>query len=253
LLYIIFHKELRVYLIGASKAGRHFFSEILRIGLPIAGMFCIEVGFFTVMALIMGRLGSKELAANQIVQQFIGFFTVIISFTYAQAVSIRVANAFGRRDLSSTNNSTYAGLVIACSLMLIVACCYWFIPHLLISIDLNPYSKANFSITQLAAEFMVVAGFVQIFESARIVLFGSLRGLGETRFSLLTSLIIFWLIAFPIGLLLTFVLHFDGIGMWIGMAVGTLVGAVLLFWWLQKSVESHSKRLLALEKSSNIT
>ncbi|MBA2654640.1 MAG: MATE family efflux transporter [Gammaproteobacteria bacterium] len=234
--YIIFNADLRHYLFKESKTKKHYIFEILRTGLPIAGMFCIEVGYFTVMALVMGRIGSLVLAANQVVTQFTGFFTVVIAFAYAQAVSIKVGHAVGRREIHATPKITYGGLIVAVGLMTIVAFFYWFMPQHLIGIDLDPHHSKNIMITHYATQFMFVAGFVQIFESARIVLFGALRGLGETHFSMMTSLVIFWLIAFPIGLLLTFVMGLGGIGMWIGMAIGTLTGAILLFWWLHRAL-----------------
>jgi multidrug resistance protein, MATE family len=238
--YIIFHKDLRKYLFKHSTSKSHYFFKILEIGLPIAAMFCIEIGYFVVMALMMGRISSAMLAANQIVAQFIGFFIVIISFTYAQAVGIRVGYALGRKDLSSTMTTTYAALIIVLGMMMIVACCYWFIPDYFIAIDLNPYEASHQLITHIAIEFMWVAGFVQLFESARIILFGALRGLGQARFSLITSFITFWLIAFPVGYILTFLFNLGGIGMWLGVAVGTLFGAILLFWWLHHSISRNN-------------
>jgi multidrug resistance protein, MATE family len=243
LLYFFSHSNLRAYLIKHSIVKRHYVGEILKEGLPIAGMFCIEVGFFTIMALFMGRIDSEVLAANQIVTQYTGFFTVVISFSYAQAVSIRIGNALGRRDLAPMPAITYSGLIIVSCFMLIVACCYWFLPIHLISIDLNPHMPDNKNITEIATQFMLVAGFVQIFEAARLVLFGCLRSLGETRFSMVTSLIIFWAIAFPIGFILTFWIGMGGVGMWLGMAFGTLVGAVLLSWWFHRSLHKYHLRL----------
>lgn len=237
LFYIIFQKQLRHYLFTHFTHEKHYLFEILKIGLPIAGMFCIEVGFFTMMSLIMGRLGSKELAANQIVTQYTGFFTVVISFAYAQAVGIRIANALGRSDLSPAPIITYSGIIMAVAMMFVVSCGYWIFPNDLIGIDLDPHQVKNQMITTYAKAFMIVAGFVQIFEAVRIVLFGALRGLGQTRFCMTNSLLIFWAVAFPIGILLTFFTNLSGVGMWLGMAVGTLCGAIMLFWWLHRYLD----------------
>jgi MATE family multidrug resistance protein len=237
--YTLVNKQLRHYLLMRSTATRHYFGEILRTGLPIAGMFCIEIGFFTVSALIMGRISSLVLAANQIVTQFTGFFTVVISFCYSQAVGIRIGHSLGEKDLTNGKTIAKAGILVALSLMLIVALCYWIIPERLIAIDLDPRNASNRIIIDYAVQFMLVAGFVQLFEAARLVLFGALRGLGETHYSMMTSLIIFWLIAFPLGYFLTFVVKLGGVGMWLGMAVGTFVGAILLARRLNKTLSRH--------------
>lgn len=228
LVYILCQPQLRHYLVMKAPA-THYYEEILKTGLPIAGMFCIEVGFFTVMALIMGKLNSLVLAANQIVTQFTGFFTVVIAFCYAQAVGIRLGYSLGNKDLSNGKTITVAGLVIAMSLMLLVAICYWLFPEQLIAIDLDATTPVHETIIAIATQFMIVAGLVQISEASRLVLFGALRGLGETHYSMITSLIIFWLIAFPLGYALTFWFDWGGIGMWIGMTVGSIIGTILLY------------------------
>lgn len=237
--YILINKQLRHYFLMRSIATRHYFGEILRTGLPIAGMFCIEVGFFTVSALIMGRISSLVLAANQIVTQFTGFFTVVISFCYSQAVGIRMGYSLGQKDLSNGKKIALAGTVVSASLMLIVALCYWIIPERLIAIDLDPHNTSNRTIINYAIQFMLVAGFVQLFEAVRLVLFGALRGLGETHYSMITSLIIFWIIAFPLGYFLTFIVNLGGVGMWLGMATGTFIGAILLAQRLTKIINRH--------------
>lgn len=242
--YILWHPEYRKFLLKHFDVQEHYYFKILKIGLPIAGMFCIEVGFFTMMSLILGQINSTVLAAHQITTQFTGFFTVIISFCYAQAATIRIGNAVGRGDFTSISTIAYAGVIIAIGLMFLVALCYWVFPHYLIAIDLDPLKKSNKMIIHYATQFFAIAALVQIFEAIRIVLFGALRGMGKTRFSMLTSLFVFWIIAFPIGYVLTIPLKLGGRGMWIGMAVGTLIGAILLFWWLRRSVAQHLKNQL---------
>lgn len=239
LCYIIYDKDLRRYLFLHNNSHHKYLREIVRTGLPIAGMFCIEVGFYTVLALIMGRIDSHILAANQIAIQFNSFFTIVVAFCYAQAVSIRISHSLGRQDLSKAMLITYAGLVLSLTIMFLVAVVYWLLPKQLISLDLNIHLPQNAVIVQQATEFLMIAGFFQLCETARILFFGALRGLGETRFSMLTSLIVFWLIAFPIGIILTFVVGLGGVGMWIGMVIGAIIGAYLLHWWLQRSLKRH--------------
>jgi MATE family multidrug resistance protein len=55
------------------KAPSYLF-ELLRIGIPMGAMYCVEVGFFMTMTLLMGSFGSQFLAANQIAMQYVGLF-----------------------------------------------------------------------------------------------------------------------------------------------------------------------------------
>ncbi|HBY55710.1 MAG TPA: MATE family efflux transporter, partial [Coxiellaceae bacterium] len=47
-----------------------FLAEMIRIGLPLGLMYCSEVVFFAVVAIMMGMLGVTVLAAYQISYQY---------------------------------------------------------------------------------------------------------------------------------------------------------------------------------------
>lgn len=113
--------------------------------------------------------------------------------------------------------------------MIITAQLYWFFPELLISIDLDFHNPLNSETVSLAASFLSVCAFFQIFESVRLSLFGALRGLKDTRFTLITSIICFWCIALPIGYLFSIHLGFGGQGFWWAMVAGTFISVILLF------------------------
>ncbi|MFK9658421.1 MATE family efflux transporter, partial [Escherichia coli] len=75
-------------------------------------------------------------------------------------------------------------------------------------------------IIHYAVQFFAIAAIFQLFEAARISLFGALRALHDTKFPLLTSAISFWCIALPIGYFLAIKCHLDGVGIWWGMVAG---------------------------------
>src|SRR5579862_86277 len=111
---------------------------------------------------------------------------------------------------------------------MIIAQLYWFTPGLLIAIDFNLSNPHHSEVIQLATSFLFICAFFQILEAVRLSLFGALRGLKDTRFTLITSVICFWFIALPAGYLLSIPLKFGGQAFWWAMVVGAFCSVILL-------------------------
>jgi MATE family multidrug resistance protein len=87
----------------------------------------------------------------------------------------------------------------------------------------------------------MICAIFQIVEAMRITLFGALRGLKDTRFTLSMSIISFWAIALPLGYLLTTYTGLGASGYWWGMVFGAGVGVVLLFWRFKARIANYSE------------
>lgn len=203
--------------------------ELLYIGIPMGIMYCIEVGFFFVVTLIMGSLGTPLLAANQIALQYMGTLMAVI-FSIAQAITVRMGHLLGAGDKESAERAAYAGMLISMALMFILGLIYWFFPTVLIGIDLDIKKPSNQIIVHFATQFLAICAIFQILESARISLFGALRSLKDTQFTLFISIISFWFIALPTGYFLATRLALGGHGLWIGMIIGAACSIPVLFW-----------------------
>ena len=203
--------------------------ELLYIGTPMGIMYCIEVGFFFVMTLVMGSLGTPLLAANQIALQYMGTLMAVV-FSIAQAITVRMSHLLGAGDKKSAERTAYAGASISMSLMLILGFIYWCFPTYLIAIDLDISKSYNHTIVHVATQFLAICAVFQVIEAARISLFGALRSLKDTRFTLYTSIISFWCIALPVGYLLATRYQWGGYGLWLGMILGATSSIPFLFW-----------------------
>jgi MATE family multidrug resistance protein len=226
-LYFFLKKDLRIYLHFPQR--QHIMTalkEIFQVGLPLGLMYCVEIGFFLAMTVLMGLINQNTLSANQVTLQFFWLFS-IVTFALAQGITIRVGHSLGKNDKKAIHYATYIGLVYGLAYTLIVAIVYWKFPNTLIGIDFNPHDPKNLNIVHLAKEFLIIAALVQIVEAIRFVYFGSLRGLKDTKFSLLNSILIFWIVALPLAYLTTF---FDlaGPGIWWATLLGEIIGIPLL-------------------------
>ncbi len=238
--YISCFKKYRIYFRKIFHISRlSYLIELLRIGFPIGFMYCAEVAFFFVLALMMGVLGSEMQAANQIALQYLGIFISMI-FSIAQAVTVRMGHLIGANERRAAEKAGYVGIVIAALMMSMVAVIYWVSPRLLISVDIDIYNPVNFSLLSQIESLLAISAIFQIFEAIRISFFGALRALKDTRFTMFVSILSFWCIALPAGYIFAIPLHIGATGFWYGMVLGAAVSVFLLQWRFQWKIASDA-------------
>ena len=246
--YVITFFSLVIFLINQSKYKPYFknlfvfkkplfLKELLKTGIPIGIMYSFELAFFLALTLFMGAYNHDLLVPNQITLQY-ACLILTAAFSIAQAVTIRIGHLLGAKELPAAKKANDAGIFLTLLVMCVGALVYIFSPTLLISLDFDVNDPNNASLVSYTQEFLFVCAFYQIFEGLRITLFGALRGLKDTRFSLVSSIIGFWAIPFPVGYILSHYTSIGGVGMWWGMALGALVNMCLLKWRFKSKISS---------------
>ena len=72
-------------------------ARTLRLGSPIGAQYLLEIGAFGVVGLLMGRLGTVEVAAHQVTLN-LASLTFMVPLGVATAAAVRVGHAVGRLD-----------------------------------------------------------------------------------------------------------------------------------------------------------
>lgn len=208
-----------------------YLSELFKIGIPLGLMYCVEVGYFFALTIIIGRYGHELLAANQVAMQFLGPLIGGI-FSIAQAITVRIGHLMGSKHYCMLNRAV--GISLQCSVffVLIFSCIYWFYPKWLISFDFT-LNEQNAVIMHHATSFLYLAGIFQILEAIRVALFGALRALKASKLCLICSLVTFWLIGLPIGIILENSFILQGKGIWFGAILGALISIPWLWFYLR--------------------
>jgi len=145
-------------------------------------------------------------------------------------LQLRMGHLLGAKEMNAAKNAAYIGISISAMFMRVMAVCYWLLPGFLISADFDIHNPNNLEIISDIKGLLIVAGFFQIFEGIRISLFGALRALKDTNFTLLISILSFWCIALPVGYLLATYGQLGGKGLWIGMVISAVISMSLLYW-----------------------
>jgi multidrug resistance protein, MATE family len=199
---------------------REYFCEIIRVGLPIAFAYAVEVCLFAALSFFMGRLGRDTLAAHQIALQYLDVAATMI-FALAQSTATRIGHLVGVQDRLGIARVLHVDMVMGAFLMLIIACLYWAFPHFLIGLDLGKHTAHHVAITRYAVSFMAIAGIYLIIDSARWVVTGGLRALKDTKAPMYLGGVIFWFLVMPLSYYCGLIWGFGGVGIWWALTAGT--------------------------------
>ncbi|MDQ4079558.1 MAG: MATE family efflux transporter [Gemmatimonadota bacterium] len=197
--------------------------RMLALGAPIGFQFQLEYGIFAVVGLLMGTLGTPQLAGHQVALN-IASFTFMVPMGIAAAVAVLVGHAVGRDDPIDARRAAVAALVSGVGFMIGAALLLLAMPGLIARIY-----TTDVAVTAVALVLIPLAGFFQVFDGMQVVCGGILRGLGDTHSPLIANIVGFWVIGLPLGLWLGMRQGQGPAGLWWGLVVGlAVVGVGLL-------------------------
>ncbi len=203
------------------------FRQLWALGLPIATTLVFEVSIFNAAVILMGLIGKTALAAHSIAIQ-IASVTFMVPLGFGQAVTVRVGRAYGAGDRAAITRAGWTAFAMGVGFMGFTACMMLFAPRLLIAAFLDEAQPENLPVVELAVTFLAIAAVFQLVDGAQAVASGMLRGLHDTRVPMLLAGLGYWGIGFPLGVVFGFPLKLGGAGVWMGLATGLAVVAVLM-------------------------
>ena len=203
--------------------------EILRLGIPVAGLTVLEVGLFSMISILSGLFGAAALAAYQVVQ---GWLWLVLSFArgIAEATMVRVAHGVGRQSLAGARQAGFLGMLTVVVLLTSLTVIPLGLLHVLVRVFLDPIDPGFSEVTSLVAEIMVVGVIFQVFDSLQVVASMALRGTKDTLVPLWVAGFGYWVLGFGGGCLLAFPLDMGPVGLWWGLALGLIVTGSTLAW-----------------------
>ncbi|MCI0752527.1 MATE family efflux transporter [Teichococcus vastitatis] len=198
--------------------------EMVAVGLPIAGSMLLEIGIFSATALVMGWFNPTAVAAHAVALQ-VASACFMVPMGIGQAATARVGLAAGADDAQAAWRAGWVAIGLGGGFMALTATVLLLLPGPVAALFLAPeLGEAR----ALAATLLMVAGVFQLSDGVQAVAAGALRGLKDTRLPLLFAALGYWGLGLPIGLGLGFPGGWGPLGVWIGLASGLAVVAVLM-------------------------
>jgi MATE family multidrug resistance protein len=195
---------------------------MLRLGVPIGCQMVLEFGAFACVALMMGWLGTREMAGHQVAIN-LASLTFMVPLGTADAASVLVGQAVGRGDPAGARGAAASALLCGAGFMSLTAIAFLTLPGPLARLYTD-----DATVLAVAAALIPLAGVFQVFDGLQAVAGGILRGLGETRVAMLVNLLGYWGLGLPVSYLLGFRLGLGPAGLWWGLVIGLAVVATVL-------------------------
>ena len=187
--------------------------NMIRIGIPSAWEGFIDMGGFLMFTVFVGTTGAVPLAASQITIQLLSFsFMPLWGLTTAASVLTGNWIGAGRPDTAAHYGRQTFKLGLYYSTIL-------FLAMVLLRHHLFRIFTGDPEVLILGASLAVAAGVFQYFDGLRMLGSGILAGAGDTRYTMLVTLVLMWGMFIPLTWYLIVVRQGDVITAWIGASV----------------------------------
>ena len=203
--------------------------EIMRLGIPVAGLTFLEAGLFAAVAILSGFIGAKSLAAYQVVGAWIGI-PFVIALGMAEATMMRVAYAAGRKEILAVRRAGHIGMTLGVGILIALIVVPLGFTDQIVRIFIHPADPGFAEVSELAAGFLMIAVIFQVFDGLQAIAARALRGIKDNLAPLWIAGFGYWVLGIGGGSLLAFYYELGGTGLWWGLALGLSVTASLLCW-----------------------
>ncbi|XP_028786860.1 protein DETOXIFICATION 16-like isoform X2 [Neltuma alba] len=228
---------------GFSKEALHGIPTFFRLAIPSAVMVCLEAWSFEMMVLLSGLLPNPKLETS-VLSICLNTASVVwmIPFGLSGAVSTRVSNELGAGHPRTARLAVRVVLVMAIiegilvGTMLILVRNIWG----------NAYSN-EVEVVKYVATMMPILAISNFVDGLQCVLSGTARGCGWQKIGAFVNLGSYYLVGIPLAVMLAFVLHIGGKGLWLGIISALLVQVLSLLTitirsdWDQEAVKAKDR------------
>ncbi|KAJ1267729.1 hypothetical protein BS78_07G079900 [Paspalum vaginatum] len=209
---------------GFSMDGLKELRGFAALAVPSALMICLEFWAFEILVLLSGRLPNPQVETSVLsicLNTGILLFMVPLGLSYS--VSTRVSNELGAGQPQAAK---LAMRVVVC-MALAAGSVLTLAMALLRNVWGHMYSDDK-EVVAYFAKMMPVLGINFFVDGIHASLAGVITGCGKQKVGAAINLGAFYLAGLPLAVLLAFVFHMNGMGLWLGMVCGS-VAKVLLF------------------------
>ncbi len=207
--------------------------ELVRLGIPIAGIVALESGLFAAASIMSGWLGPVSLAAYQMMMGWIAI-PFVISLGLSEAAMVRVSYWMGAKRAPAARAAGNLGMAIGVGIPLLLMIIPLAYPQLVSRVFLDHNDPAYAQVSALLGSLLIIGAVFQVFDGLQALASHALRGLRDATMPLVIAGIGYWVIGLTTSYVLAFPLGWGAHGLWWGVAIGLAFTGLLLAYRFEK-------------------
>ena len=208
---------------STGKINRADFILLNRLGWPIAAQMGMETASFSLSAIMVGWLGSTELATYQVMIA-VSQICFMMYYGMGAAVSVRISNFLGQRDFYNVNRTANTGFHI---ILVMIICTS--VPIYLLRHHIGGWFTDDASVSLMVAQVIVPFLLYQFGDGLQINFANALRGIADVRPMMLFSFIAYFVISLPLGYIFGFTLNWGITGIWMAFPFGLTSAGIMYY------------------------
>lgn len=220
-IYCLNSKKFKKYiLLFESSWDYKSIKEIFSIGFTSGLQYIFEVGAFSIATIIVGSIGTLQLASHQIALN-LASISYMVASGIGSASMISLGYYYGVGDRTEIRKSGYSNFILVLLLMIFSALIFISLRDILPALYVD-----DIEVIDMASFLLIIAGLFQLSDGVQAVGLGVLRGIRDTKIPTLVTFISYWIVAIPLSYLLGIVYGYGLIGVWVGLSIGLTIAAV---------------------------
>jgi MATE family multidrug resistance protein len=216
--------------------------SLLKLGLPIGVTYFAESSAFSLIALLVARFGSTQVAAHQIALNF-SSLVFMLPLSLGIALLTRVGQALGAGDPVAARFRSAVGVGASVGLAVVSAALM-----AVFNDSIAAVYTSDAPVAAAAASLLFLAALFQVSDAAQVSTSCAIRGYKVTRAPMVIHITAFWIFALPLGCILGLAPEWfpwrpaqplQAQGFWIALVVGLTVAAIGLAFLLRQVAQRH--------------
>ena len=203
--------------------------RVFRLGWPIGITGLAESGLFQATALMMGWIGTVELAAHGITME-VAALSFMVHLGLSNAATVRAGRADGAGDAQGLRDGARVAIALSLGFGVAMVVLFLTLPQPIIALFLDATKPQSPEIIAFGVQLLAMAALFQLADAMQVMALGLLRGIRDTRVPMIAATISYWVIGMPCAYFLAFKAGMGGVGLWLGLVIGLSFAAITMMW-----------------------
>ncbi|XP_043687272.1 protein DETOXIFICATION 20-like isoform X2 [Telopea speciosissima] len=209
---------------GFSKSAFNELWPFLKLSISSGVMLCFEFWNGAVLVLLVGNMKNAQIVVSAFsICLNINAWVYMVSLGFLSAASVRVANELGKGDAKAAKFTIKLNLSISLTIGVIFS-----ILALVYGKSISFLFTSSIEVAKEVSSLSVLLASIILLNSVQAALSGVAIGCGRQSLVACVNIFCYYVVGFPLGMYLGYVINLQVRGIWAGMICGTATQTLIL-------------------------